>query len=99
LVKGLVPMGPPAWIVAALPLLASFYTLRAYLKYLREADELQRRVQLEALGLGFGAGVLFMMGYRLFERIGAPKLDMNAALFVMLLTWAFAQAWIARRYR
>ena len=60
---------------------------------------LQQRVLLEALAMGFGVGVLFSMGYRLFERLGAPDLDINDPLIVMLVVWAGWQAVAARRYR
>ena len=70
----------------------------SYITFLRVADELLRKVHLEALAFAFGAGIVSMMGYRLCERLGAPKLDVNDAALVMLICWIGGQ-WIgARRY-
>lgn len=99
LVSGKVPAGAPALIVAVIPIALGLATVWAYVRYLREADELQRKIHLEALALGFGAGAVFMMGYRLLERVGAPELDMNDAFLVMVLVWSVWQVVAARRYR
>ncbi len=72
--------------------------LWAFVRFLREADELQRKIQLEALGWGFGCGALFMIGYRLLERVGLPRLDSSDPLLVMVLVWAGATWILARRY-
>lgn len=92
------PGSPAAWLLAVGPTVVGGFTVAAYLGFLRAADELQRRIQLEALAIGFGAGVLFMMGYRLFERAGWPKLDVNDAVLVMVLAWAAGQVRAARRF-
>jgi hypothetical protein len=74
-------------------------TLFAYLRFLRDTDELQRRIHLEGIGLGFGAGVVFSLSYRLAERIGAPELDTTDPLLVFVLFWALGQWLAVRRYR
>lgn len=70
----------------------------SYINFLRQADELLRKVHLDALAFAFGAGIAVMMIYRLCERLGAPKLDVNDASLVMLLTWIGGQVTGARRY-
>jgi hypothetical protein len=70
----------------------------AYLRLLRRADELERKIQVEALALGFGAGAVGMMAYRLFERAGAPPVDVNDALLVMLLGYVVGLVLARRRY-
>lgn len=91
--------GPAAWALAALTVVPGVVGVRAYIRFLREADELLRKIQLESLAVAFGVGVLFMMSWRLFERLGAPKLDLNDPVLVMFVVWAAAQWWNARRYR
>jgi hypothetical protein len=49
---------PLAWLVAVVPLIPGVLFARAYLKYLREADEFLRKIQMEALATGFGAGLI-----------------------------------------
>jgi hypothetical protein len=71
---------------------------RAYVIFLRDADELLRKIQLDALAYSFGAAVIFMFGWRLCERLGAPKLDVDDPVFVMMVVWGVAQ-WLGyRRY-
>ena len=72
--------------------------MRSYILFLRAADELLRKVHLEALAFAFGAGIVAMMSYRLCERLGAPKLDVNDAALVMLVCWVGGQWLGARRY-
>lgn len=40
----------------ALPVVLGFYMVRAAFRFLRDADELTRRIQIEAMAVGFGAG-------------------------------------------
>jgi hypothetical protein len=86
------------WVLTAGSAALMVLAMCSYIHFLRQADELLRKVHLEALAFAFGAGVVTMMVYRLCERLGAPKLDVNDASLVMLLTWIAGQ-WIgARRY-
>ncbi len=57
-----------------------------------------RKIQLEALAIAFGAGALFMIGYRLLEHAGAPEADTPDALAVMAMVWAVATVVGTRRY-
>lgn len=77
--RDLVVDGPVAWGLAALNLVLAAAALLAYVHYLREADELQRRIHLQALALGFGGGWLAVAGYRLFELLEAPYADRGAS--------------------
>ena len=89
---------PAGWAITIACTVLMVLAARSYILFLRQADELLRKVHLDALAFAFGAGVVMMMAYRLCERLGAPKLDVNDASLVMLLTWMAGQ-WIgARRY-
>ena len=50
-----------------------------YIRFVRDADELQKSIQLHALAFGFGATWLAMTGYGLFEELGAPVVNNNLA--------------------
>ena len=91
--------GAAPWLVAALPAALSVAMFVAYLRFVQQADELVRRVQLESLAVGFGAGVLLAVGYPLFAAAGAPPLDVSAAAVVMMLAWAIDQITASARYR
>ena len=86
------------WALTAATVVLMVASMRSYIAFLRNADELLRKVHLEALAFAFGAGLVAMMGYRLCERLGAPKLDVNDGGLVLFLAWIGGQ-WIgARRY-
>lgn len=86
------------WALTVISIVLMVGSIRSYVLFLRVADELLRKVHLGALAFGFGAGVVGMMGYRLCERLGAPKLDVNDAVLIMLLGWISGQLLGARRY-
>jgi hypothetical protein len=86
------------WGLVILTAALSLGMLRAYVFFLREADELLRKIHIDGLALGFGAGAIFMLVYRLCERLGAPKLDVNDPLLIMVMFWALGQWMGLRRY-
>lgn len=88
--------GPAGWIVAAMPIAVGLGAMLAYGRYLRQADELQRRIQLQALALGFGVAFFFGFGYRLLEKVGAPIADISDVSIVMTFFY-FVGLWIGRR--
>jgi len=88
-----------AWSVAILPNFFSILALFAYLRFLREADELVRRIQLEGLAFGFGAGVIISMAYFTLERVGIPGLTSDRTVFIMMIGWAVGQLAATWRYR
>ena len=90
---------PLVWLLAAAPNVIAVVAVFAYLRFLRMADELMRRIQLEGLAIGFGCGVFFAAGYPLFERAGAPPVDSNDLLMVMMLGWVGGQLYSMGRYR
>jgi hypothetical protein len=91
-------LGSLAWLVAAVPTIAFLLALRAYVRFLNRADELTRKIHLEALAMGFAVGVLFGFCYRLLERAGAPHLDISDVLLPMVVAWSFGIVWGHRRY-
>lgn len=93
------PGGPLAWVVAIVPDLVGVGALLAYVRFLRQADELLQKIQLEGLAFGFGVGVVVAMGYRLLERAGAPRLDIDDPVVLMMFAWALGQFLARRRYR
>ena len=86
------------WALTAATAVLAVVAMRSYILFLRTADELLRKVHLDALAFAFGAGLITMMVWRLCERLGAPKLDVNDAALVMILTWTAGQYLGARRY-
>ncbi len=90
--------GAFGYVVALVPSLLGVGAVMAFLRFVRQADELQRKIQVEALGWGFGAGAIFMFGYQLLEGAGLPAIDIADPAAVMFVSWALATVVLARRY-
>jgi len=90
---------PLVWFLVAVPNLISIVVVLAYLHFLRMADELLRKIQLEGLALGFAAGVLVTAGYQLLEAAGARQLETDHIILVMIFSWVIGQFLGMWRYR
>ena len=87
------------WTLVAVPNLLSIIAVSAYMRFLRMADELLRKIQLEGLAMGFGAGVVLITGYQLFEAAGANELQTDNIVVVMMFSWVAGQLLGTWRYR
>jgi len=96
--KTTLAQGAVGWALTATTIVLLAIAVRAYLIFLRGADELLRKVQLEAFAASSGAAFVFMLGYRLCERLGAPKLDVNDPVMVMSIAFAVTHILAQRRY-
>lgn len=90
---------PLIWSLVAAPNVIAIVAVFAYLRFLRMADELLRKIQLEGLALGFAAGVLVTTGYQLAEAAGAPQLETDHIIVVMIFSWTAGQLLGIWRYR
>ena len=83
----LCPMAPAAavaWIV---------------LRELRRMDELQRRIQLEALGFSFAGTAILTFSYGFLEGLGYPKLSMFTVWPILAVLWVVGLVLARRRYQ
>ena len=90
---------PLVWFLVAAPNLIGIVVVFAYLRFLHMTDELLRKIQLEGLALGFAAGVLVTAGYQLVEAAGAPQLETDYIIVVMIFSWTIGQILGIWRYR
>ena len=67
--------------------------------FLRNADELLRKIQLQGLAMGFGAGVVFVTGYQLLEAAGAAQMQTDHLIMVMMFSWVAGQLYGMWHYR
>jgi hypothetical protein len=82
-----------------IPLIPSAFALRAYLRYLGRMDELGRRIQLEALAIGFGAAGMLTFAYGFLENAGFPQLSYVFVFPLMIFLWGIGGAIATRRYQ
>jgi len=89
-------------LVAVLPLLPSVGYIRCIVNMLRRVDELQRRIQLEAIGFAFAATVIVAMLVDLLQQARiAPVVHWGwgGLWAAMAVLWALGNVVAVRRYR
>jgi hypothetical protein len=62
-------------------------------------DELQRRVQTEAIAIGFAGTAIFCVGYALLGLAGVPAMNWGLVIIVMTFMWLLGKLWTLWRYR
>jgi hypothetical protein len=90
---------PLKTVVALIPLIPAGFALVAYLRFLRRMDELGRRIQLEALAVGFGAAGMLTLAYGFLENAGFPQLSYIWVFPTMIALWGIGGAIASYRYR
>lgn len=98
----LLRMNPQAaWrvAVALAPVVPAGLAMLAFLRYLARVDELQRRIQLEAIGMSFAVVGLLTFAYGFLEGIGFPHIGLIWMLPAMVALWGIGAALASWRYR
>jgi hypothetical protein len=90
--------GPWRTAIAVMPMLPAVGICWAVTANLRRIDEMQRRVQLEALALAFMGTAFITFTYGFLENAGLPRLSMFAVWPLMGTLWIIARLACARRY-
>jgi hypothetical protein len=97
--EGWASAGASAIAVAIFPTVLGVATMLAYWKFIREADELQRKIQLEGLAIGFGIGVVGALTIHVLERASfLTTLDLGDVAALMMFAYAIAVVVGERRY-
>lgn len=94
-------LGAPARVgLALLPVAAYVWCTTSYIGLVRQADELQRRIHLEALAIAFPTTAIAVVAAEYLRKAGViSQFKPDYVLMLMLGLWAigFFVAW--RRYR
>lgn len=90
--------GPARWGVAIFPTLVGIGTIMVYRRFLVQADELQRKIQLDALAFGFGVGVIGSVGLKLLQRVSGYEFEITDPMLLMVVAYSLAAVTGARRY-
>lgn len=91
---------PVRFALALIPVAAYVVCLVSYLRLIRLADELQRRIHLEALAIAFPSSAVAVFACEYLRKAGfISEFKPDYALMIMLALWAlgFFIAW--RRYQ
>lgn len=87
------------WLLVSAPILLMIAAVFSYMHFLRNADELLQKIQMQGLAMGFGAGVVFVIAYQLLEAAGATEMQTDHLLMVMIFSWTAGQLHGSWRYR
>ncbi|HUY75181.1 MAG TPA: hypothetical protein VMV29_00305 [Ktedonobacterales bacterium] len=90
-----------AWrpLVALAPVIPACFAVLAFVRFLRRMDELQRRIQLEAIGLSFAVSGILTFAYGFLEMTGFPHLSLIWIFPGMIMLWGLGLAIASRRYQ
>ncbi len=91
----------PGWqaAIALTPMLACLAAAWVILREIRRMDELQRRIQFEALGFSFAVTALGTFSYGFLEGLGYPRLSMFVVWPILAGLWVVGLALARRRYQ
>ena len=82
-----------------LPILPAAVATWAFFAMLRDADELERRINYQALALAFTITFGACLAYSLLEDLGLPRVSAIWWWFVLAISWVVGLAVYARRYQ
>ena len=86
-------------LIALSPMLPAAATAWVVLRELRRMDELQRRIQLEALGFAFAGTAILTFSYGFLEGLGYPRLSMFTVWPLLAVLWIVGLVLARRRYQ
>src|SRR5690606_31140639 len=87
------------YFVAVAPVVPIIFAVMAVVRRVRTLDELQQRIQLEALAFAFACTAVLTFTYGFLELVGLPHLDWLWVLPLMSVLWAVGLAIASWRYR
>ena len=86
-------------LIALCPMIPAATMAWVILRELRRMDELQRRIQLEALGFSFAGTAILTFSYGFLEGLGYPRLSMFTVWPILATLWVVGLAMARRRYQ
>jgi hypothetical protein len=85
--------------VALSPMVAAVAVPWIVLREMRRMDELQMRIQFEALGFAFAGTAILTFSYGFLEGLGYPKLSMFTVWPILAVLWVVGLVLARRRYQ
>ncbi len=79
--------GTMATLLTLAPMIPALFICGVVVRVIRNLDEMQRKLQLEALAVAFAGTALITFGYGFLEGDGMPRLSMFAVWPLMSALW------------
>jgi len=84
---------------AGIPLLGWSLLVASIGLAIASLDELQHRIQTEAIAIGFAGTAIFVGGYAIFQFAGLGDVNVDLILLAMSVFWLAGKLWTLWRYR
>lgn len=91
--------GTAALLLALAPLVPGLWVVAAVREFIAGIDELQRKIQLEALAVGMAGTFLVLLAGSLLPLAGLPEPIYALPLAAAAIFWLLGQLLAHRRYR
>jgi|SRR5690554_5097932 hypothetical protein len=82
-----VDTSPWRYLIALLPVIPVIFLVLAFRRYLSGIDELQKRIQLQAIGFAAGTTALLTFAYGFPELIDFPRFSTSLTFALMVILW------------
>lgn len=89
---------PLGYCIAFLPIIPSGFAMWAFVRFFRGLDELQRRIQFEAVAFSFLATCLITLTWAFQQNAGLPRFDVAWVAPLLIILWSLGLAIAKRRY-
>jgi hypothetical protein len=90
---------PLGYGIAFLPVIPAIFAMLGFMRLFRSLDELQRRIQLEAVAFSFIATCLITITWAFQQPAGLPRFDVIYVAPLLILLWSLGVAMARRRYQ
>ncbi len=93
------PDTPWGFPIALVPVVPGMFAAMAIAREIGSRDELQRRIQLEAIAFAFPATAIVALSIGLLENVGVQQLNGTFYVPIMVGLWGLGLVLSSRRYR
>ena len=89
---------PLGFCIAFLPIIPSIFAMLAFLRFFRGLDEMQRRIQFEAVAFSFLGTCLITLTWAFQQNAGLPRFDVSFVAPLLIMLWGIGLGIAKRRY-
>jgi hypothetical protein len=89
---------PIGYAIAFLPIIPSALAVWAFMRMFGGLDELQRRIQFEAVAFSFLATCLITLTWAFQQNAGLPRFDVSWVAPLLIMLWGVGLGVAKRRY-
>lgn len=87
------------FVIALIPVIPTVFVLIAVMRALRDSDELQQKIQLQAVTFSAIVTGLITFSYGFLENIGFPHFPTTFVFPIMIALWGVVAGILARKYQ